>query len=1224
MKITSFDIERFGLWSGLKVPKLSHGLNVFYGANEAGKSTLMEFIRCQLYGFGDERRRFARKPSNIRIAWNAEVDHEGRSLYVISGGAMQMDSPSGRYRLRRMFQPGKPLGNEEEVELRTLDGKKESTQLLRVLVSGVDEATFNNVFAIGLDELQKLGSLSDTEAAEMLFRLSVGMDRVSIVDAGKEITNRRNKILCATEKENKPSRLPQLLRQREKLGDAIAESKLKVREYARLRNELHAVDRSVTIFEEDLAKLEREKRIHELAASTESVWRRRDKLRKEIDGMGTVTAVSEAVMEELEKTGKNLDERKSSYNRLREEFRKARDAVRSQAVNETLWKQTPRIEVLLEEEKRIVEIDALITGLETEIAEREIRLQEEESQLQQGRRSLPLRVAFRGKPPRPQQETEPTTTQTDEDSGNAAARPHVMEPRSLEDFRIPARAVSKTKKRVHRIKEEHADLTGRVKVLNEKVKSELARHDFDDLNVALETAGESITHLRRRQDIAKRLAEMASHHKELHRINAFLVQHQALPSWALGFIGLACVAGAIPVGFALFGALGLYEETIPPLLTLLGLSVIFAAVAIYVLSGKNNARKLQQNQRQLSILLAQLDHAKQEAAAIDARYPGSIGGGPTTASIELRFQEAQQTLAQLEKLVPVETQRREVSAKLRQLDLRLQRCKDEHGSAARRWNDWLRMAGLPADWTPGQVRALIEQTDTVGDLKKELDSRYDLLSQRTREMRGITDRIDRMIDETGLAFEDGLSYVDILKEIRRKLEENETAVQAREKLKSGIKELLKMRQKAVANLRKAKQARIDLLRQFNVKKAEQLVELHRRHLKHRKLLQQEQGVQRELDAALGGFCDESIIAALLQPRLERRLLAEAMREATEPDDVLDDEPNELLSRERGRGVVDGSTTATDGNRELQIDAKYSLNELLDDINAKIAIKSTKLHEELEQRGKLTEQLRLIAEDKTTLQKQRELAVVEEQIEQARREWQSYAVCARMLDAIRETYERERQPRTLAEASILLRNLTDEKYLRIWTPLGEETLLVDDDKGDTYDVAWLSRGTREQLFIALRLALASAFAQHGTLLPIVLDDVLVNFDSKRAFAAARMLVEFAQSDRQIFLFTCHEHVCRMFQKLDVPVRILPPVDKPEQPTRVLLPRSVLKRRAAARRREAERRARYDEKQRLEMEIARREESIRREALRKAEVQRLVLQMQQIATAEKALEADKREQ
>ncbi len=303
MKITAFEIERFGLWSGLSVPKLFPGINVFYGANEAGKSTLMEFIRTELYGFGDERRRYARRPGGRHAEWNGEVDHEGRSLYVASGGVLRLDCPSGEYRLRRTFHPELPDdGNfgKERIDLQTLDGSKQGAQLLRVLVSGVDEATFNNVFAIGLDELQKLGSLNDTEAAEMLFRLSVGMDRVSIVEAIKELTVKRNRILNVLEKENKPSLLVKLLRQRDKVTEELADAKLLVRDYVRIRAERQGVDRSVAGLEDEVAKLQREKRLYEIAKHVDPIWTRRDKVRREIDGMGTVTVVSDEIIAQLD------------------------------------------------------------------------------------------------------------------------------------------------------------------------------------------------------------------------------------------------------------------------------------------------------------------------------------------------------------------------------------------------------------------------------------------------------------------------------------------------------------------------------------------------------------------------------------------------------------------------------------------------------------------------------------------------------------------------------------------------------------------------------------------------------------------------------------------------------------------------------------------------------------------------------------------------------------
>src|SRR5208283_4624832 len=85
---------------------------------------------------------------------------------------------------------------------------------------------------------------------------------------------------------------------------------------------------------------------------------------------------------------------------------------------------------------------------------------------------------------------------------------------------------------------------------------------------------------------------------------------------------------------------------------------------------------------------------------------------------------------------------------------------------------------------------------------------------------------------------------------------------------------------------------------------------------------------------------------------------------------------------------------------------------------------------------------------------------------------------------------------------------------------------------------LSRGAREQLFLSLRLALAAYFARHGAPLPLILDDVLVNFDIERAKAAAQVLRDFAAQGHQMLVFTCHEHIAKLFRGMKAPVNELP--------------------------------------------------------------------------------------
>jgi hypothetical protein len=58
------------------------------------------------------------------------------------------------------------------------------------------------------------------------------------------------------------------------------------------------------------------------------------------------------------------------------------------------------------------------------------------------------------------------------------------------------------------------------------------------------------------------------------------------------------------------------------------------------------------------------------------------------------------------------------------------------------------------------------------------------------------------------------------------------------------------------------------------------------------------------------------------------------------------------------------------------------------------------------------------------------------------------------------------------------------------------------------------------------------------LPMILDDVFVNFDQQRAAIAAKVLMDFAADGHQLLLFTCHQHLADAFQELGVPPTRLP--------------------------------------------------------------------------------------
>ena len=113
MKITHLDVEGFGVWSGLQVEKFCDALNVFYGPNEAGKTTLLQFIRSMLYGFSPSRRHYL------------PPVHGGRP-----GGALDVDGPHGRFQISRFDSTDDAPG--EHLTLTAPDGTRQGEHFVKV------------------------------------------------------------------------------------------------------------------------------------------------------------------------------------------------------------------------------------------------------------------------------------------------------------------------------------------------------------------------------------------------------------------------------------------------------------------------------------------------------------------------------------------------------------------------------------------------------------------------------------------------------------------------------------------------------------------------------------------------------------------------------------------------------------------------------------------------------------------------------------------------------------------------------------------------------------------------------------------------------------------------------------------------------------------------------------------------------------------------------------
>ena len=180
----------------------------------------------------------------------------------------------------------------------------------------------------------------------------------------------------------------------------------------------------------------------------------------------------------------------------------------------------------------------------------------------------------------------------------------------------------------------------------------------------------------------------------------------------------------------------------------------------------------------------------------------------------------------------------------------------------------------------------------------------------------------------------------------------------------------------------------------------------------------------------------------------------------------------------------------------------------------------------EERGGIDNELtRLTGEEESSALRSRRSTLFEQLQEQAR-EWSRLTIAEMLLEKTRHKFEQERQPSVIRHAQDFFSSVTGQRYTGLFAPLGEQRITVRDSTGDSRQPSELSRGTREQLYLALRFGLIREFGEHAERLPVVVDEALVNFDPERAKLAAESFVELSQTN-QVLVFTCHPSTADMF-------------------------------------------------------------------------------------------------
>lgn len=1036
MKITEVHVDGFGVWHDLKLGGLSPQLTAFYGANEAGKTTLMQFVRTVLYGVSAKRRARYLPPLN-----------GGRP-----GGSLRILQDGQHFRVTRIADR-----TADDVGLVTITdeaGQESGDRLLRDALAGVVEKTYENVFALGLGEIQQLNTLTDTQAAEWLYRLTSGLDRVSLYDVIQGLRKTRMNLLSGREQD---SRIAQLLARREVLQGEINQLSQQNRRWSQLAVRIEELDTEIMTQEAEVAQHEHRARTIEIAVGLKENWRRRIKLTSQLQQFQTTVELPDDAAARLDGLNRKLEEHLREADILEGQRRQLREEIERLGINELLVHSAARIDALGEQRDWLVSLERQVGDLEDEATELDRRLRTEQERL-----ATALGVA-----------------RSDHLKQLTTAEFESLEPVVDE--------VQAAQKKVDSAKREVESLSENERSLKVRIDSAIVGGESHGLPMDLEEASDLVARLRRRLQVEQRLEQARSHEIDLEHQSHELLEDQVMPLWLFGWTFAAVVLGALLVGLWLWmpnNPLGRHGS----LIALLGMGASVFMFVFKYFTEDAAADKLDACQRQMESLARQRQEAEREKEVLDAELPMTDG------SVVLRLQAAEKHLAELENVLPVEAQRKRAGHEVSTAQSRLEQANTQLEKALTAWRNKLAGLGISEKLDPMRFAAVTERFAALGDLEERVALRHEEIALRQREHAAVTRRIRDLASEVGCVLtnpgstEEGAELAAPLDQLEHLLAESRkqlASVERRNELHERAKQLKaqeREHRRTVAGVRRRREGL------FHSADCEDEV-AYRRLIDHqqqsRTLRSQRDALSREIAAAIGTHASEEKFAALLAP---------------ENIDKLDD---------------------------LWAEYSQALEAAGEQLKALVDERGARKHEQ-----------KVLAEDRSLAERQLELNCVEKQLADARQQWREHATVNRVLERVRHHYEKHRQPETLTEASRYLAHLTGGDYTRVWTPIADDILLVENSAGESLVVDHLSRGTREQLFLSIRLAVVATFAKRGIRLPMVLDDVLVNFDAIRTKRAAEVLMQFAADGHQVMLFTCHEHMWQMFKELNADCRRLP--------------------------------------------------------------------------------------
>jgi uncharacterized protein YhaN len=1042
MKITDIHIDQFGVWHDLSLRLNDPGISVFYGPNEAGKSTLMRFIRGLLYGFRPQDERNAGPDGGFRrCAGNLRFDHKGNE-----------------YEIRRESH----AGTRGRLSLNGNDHGGSAEERLARLLSGAKESLYENVFAIGLEELQQLGTLTGEEVARHIYGLSLGSEGRRILSASGAATRETQRL---ADPATGRGVIADLGEQLEKVDRDLENVHVSTERLSQLADERTTIFEEIDAIKKRQTLCDRNIRGFQFLDRVYSPWKKQRELRRELDGLPNFTGLSEDSLDHFDEIELELEEVLGERTRLADEAHKLEEQAEKTEVEGAFEEQVCAIRNQLDRQEEVRKIEKRIEDVRRA---REDRKRDLQGQLAK----LDADVSWDG----------------------------------LESFDVSSHALSNLLNAGEKLRQGLRYRSRSIKRYEAFQKG--ANHRRTELQDGLASLqGRSIPDAlqdsRRRLDSLEELADLRAKESRLAETESILLEQKQeyprrrdLPDYIWVVLWVLGISGAV---LCFYGLLSLQSNVA------VGGSTAWIVGLVYLLLGaccgaftwtlndhfrqfldwdpSRIRRRLEDIQsdreRALRDIRRMVDFDLPSQAAWAHTAAGAIAapraGEPDVIDERDVITLLRRRVTELEDLDALNHRVSHDNERLARSKERLQFWQRSVTHARREWTEllkrlglrdtlkvsqafdvWQQVAELQRAWIVWQNQAGVTQRDEaiVREFKEEVSRLHKLLptvNSRSNDPHELLALWDQQLKRVDAARRERRRLLQDARQRRRDAERFDTTIDS-------------LRARRLSILSRAGAADRDELEG-------RILSLKRR-------------------AELGRLLEDA-----------RQTVEEAA--STEPElAIVEDDLIRFDPTKNSHAISHNRAELKQQDDKLQ-----------------------RLHERL---GQLKREIQQIEDDASleTLSRRRKRLATE--LRDATQRWTAGRLAGMAVERVRRRFERNCQPDTLKAASDYLERLTCGKYTNVWAPLGEKHLIIDDDAGGSFKVEHLSSGTREQLFLAVRMATIRELAGQGTELPMVLDDVFVNFDQERTEAAVETLLDFADEGQQVLFFTCHQHLAQMFE------------------------------------------------------------------------------------------------